>query len=190
MAAIAENALPSPSTARTTAVAGNGNHKNNSNIIEKRGDVVYSKFVDETELPAIMELIGRDLSEPYSIFTYRYFISTWPEQCILARVDGKLVGVIVSKAERREKTGRVRGYIAMLSVDSAFRKRSIGSTLAKMSVACLRDEGKCDEIILEAEWSNQGALRLYAKLGFVRDKRLPKYYLNGSDAYRLKLWLK
>ena len=52
-----------------------------------------------------MELIGRDLSEPYSIFTYRYFVLTWPEQCILARVDGKLVGVIVSKAERRKRQG-------------------------------------------------------------------------------------
>ena len=29
---------------------------------------------------------------------------------------------------------------------------------------------------------------LFNTLGFVRDKRLMKYYLNGSDAYRLKVW--
>ena len=33
----------------------------------------------------------------------------------------------------------------------------------------------------------QGALRLYQNLGFVRDKRLARYYLSGNDAYRMKL---
>jgi len=36
--------------------------------------------------------------------------------------------------------------------------------------------------VLETEATNAAALRLYEKLGFVRDKRLPKYYLNGNDA--------
>ena len=48
---------------------------------------------------------------------------------------------------------------------------------------------KCDECVLEALINNYGALRLYGSLGFVRAKRLPKYYLNGLDAYRLKLYL-
>ena len=38
--------------------------------------------------------------------------------------------------------------------------------------------------------TNIGALRLYEGLGFVRDKRLHRYYLNGNDAYRLKVWFK
>jgi len=47
-----------------------------------------------------------------------------------------------------------------------------------------------DEIVLETEDSNFSSLNLYEKLGFARDKFLPNYYLNGSAAYRLKLWLK
>ena len=43
--------------------------------------------------------------------------------------------------------------------------------------------------MLEAETTNQGALRLYSRAGFLRDKRLGKYYLSGADAYRLKLLL-
>ena len=31
----------------------------------------------------VMGLIEKDLSEPYSIFTYRYFINNWPSLCIL-----------------------------------------------------------------------------------------------------------
>ncbi len=45
------------------------------------------------------------------------------------------------------------------------------------------------QVVLEAEASNAGALRLYAGLGFIRDKRLARYYLSGTDAYRLKLLL-
>lgn len=42
--------------------------------------------------------------------------------------------------------------------------------------------------MLETEVGNATALTLYAKLGFIREKRLANYYLNGSDAFRLKLW--
>lgn len=27
------------------------------------------------------------------------------------------------------------------------------------------------------------------KLGFVKEEKMSKYYLNGGDAYRLKLWI-
>ena len=48
----------------------------------------------------------------------------------------------------------------------------------------------CVKVVLETEITNSAALHLYEKLGFVRDKRLFRYYLNGVDALRLKLWLK
>ena len=53
----------------------------------------------------------------------------------------------------------------------------------------MRDKG-ADEIVLETEVTNTGAMALYQRLGFSRDKKLLRYYLNGVDAYRLKLWLK
>jgi ribosomal protein S18 acetylase RimI-like enzyme len=37
--------------------------------------------------------------------------------------------------------------------------------------------------------SNLGALAVYEKLGFLREEKMSKYYLNGGDAYRLKLWI-
>lgn len=43
------------------------------------------------------------------------------------------------------------------------------------------------KVTLEAEVSNKGALALYGRLGFIRAKRLYHYYLNGMDAFRLKL---
>jgi ribosomal protein S18 acetylase RimI-like enzyme len=46
----------------------------------------------------------------------------------------------------------------------------------------------CQQVVLEAEASNTKAIALYESLGFFRDKRLEKYYLNGGDAFRLKKW--
>jgi peptide alpha-N-acetyltransferase len=47
-----------------------------------------------------------------------------------------------------------------------------------------------DEIVLETETKNESAIRLYERLGFVRDKLLVRYYLSYTDAWRLKLWIK
>lgn len=152
-------------------------------------DVVFSTFESEASLPDIMALVEKDLSEPYSVFTYRYFVLGWPELTILAReaADSKLLGVIVCKADRQNRRKRLRGYIAMLAVEKDHRKRGIGSYLAYQAILKMKEMG-CDEVVLETELSNSGALSLYGKLGFTRDKRLCRYYLNGGDAFRLKLW--
>jgi hypothetical protein len=39
--------------------------------------IEYSRFKDETQLDDIIGLISNDLSEPYSIYVYRYFIQQW-----------------------------------------------------------------------------------------------------------------
>ncbi|KAH8027579.1 hypothetical protein HPB51_007129 [Rhipicephalus microplus] len=103
-------------------------------------------------------------------------------------MDGETcVGAIVCKLDVHKKLVK-RGYIAMLAVDSKYRKRKIGSTLVLKAIrAMINDDA--DEVVLETEITNKPALRLYENLGFVRDKRLFRYYLNGVDALRLKLWL-
>ena len=44
-----------------------------------------------------------------------------------------------------------------------------------------------NQIVLETEVTNAGSLRLYERLGFIRSKRLHRYYLNGNTAFRLGL---
>ena len=170
--------------------------------VEVDGDITYRAYNGEHYLQGIIDLISVDLSEPYSIFTYRYFINNWPDLCFLAMMpaprgdlvpvehgDGPkevVVGCIVCKQDRH-RSGSQRGYIAMLAVHNSVRKRGMGSRLVKLAVRAMRDSG-ADEAVLETEVTNIGALRLYEGLGFVRDKRLPRYYLNSNDAFRLKVW--
>lgn len=151
-------------------------------------EIHYVRYESELQMPGIMRLITKDLSEPYSIYTYRYFIHNWPQLCFLAVVDGECVGAIVCKLDMHKKMFR-RGYIAMLAVDSKYRRKSIGTNLVKKAIYAMV-EGDCDEVVLETEITNKSALKLYENLGFVRDKRLFRYYLNGVDALRLKLWLR
>jgi peptide alpha-N-acetyltransferase len=145
-----------------------------------------------------MALIDNELSEPYSIFTYRYFVRQWPQLTWIAYAGdlgdadpatgaSEAVGVIVAKADAH-RGGPVRGYIAMLTVSPAARGAGVGSELVRRCVGACAAAG-CREVALEAEATNAGALRLYGQLGFLRDKRLQRYYLNGNDAYRLKLRL-
>ncbi|XP_050730357.1 N-alpha-acetyltransferase 30-like isoform X2 [Eriocheir sinensis] len=150
--------------------------------------VEYINYENELQMSAIMRLIQKDLSEPYSIYTYRYFIHNWPKLCFLAVSNGEVVGAIVCKLDVHKKV-TVRGYIAMLAVDHRFRKRKIGSNLVQRAIRAMATDD-ADEVVLETEITNKPALRLYENLGFVRDKRLFRYYLNGVDALRLKLWLR
>lgn len=53
------------------------------NTAEQAGDVEYVTYSGEEQLPLIVDLIKKDLSEPYSIFTYRYFINNWSNLCFL-----------------------------------------------------------------------------------------------------------
>ena len=49
-----------------------------------------------------------------------------------------------------------------------------GTELVKLSIAEMM-KGQCEEVVLEAEVTNLGALALYQNLGFIRDKRLHRY---------------
>ncbi|XP_022991044.1 N-alpha-acetyltransferase MAK3-like isoform X2 [Cucurbita maxima] len=137
-------------------------------------EIEYVSYGGEHHLPLIMNLVDQELSEPYSIFTYRYF----------AFHRGKCVGTVVCKMG--EHRGTFRGYIAMLVVIKPYRGKGIASELVTRSIRVMMESG-CDEVTLEAEVTNKGALALYGRLGFIRAKRLFRYYLNGVDAFRLKL---
>lgn len=47
--------------------------------------VRYEHRLEEQYLPAIRALIAKDLSEPYSIYVYRYFLYQWGHLCFMVR---------------------------------------------------------------------------------------------------------
>ncbi|CAO1627841.1 unnamed protein product [Parajaminaea phylloscopi] len=163
----------------------------------------YTRYSGELELPLIAALIEKELSEPYLIYTYRYFLNQWPQLCWLAwngngekddtksssSVPSSLepVGVVLCKLDRHLKGERnMRGYIAMLSVHPDSRGRGVASQLVKLAIASMIPMG-AGEVVLETEIDNKASLALYERLGFMREKRLHSFYLNGKDCFRLVL---
>ncbi|KAF7421015.1 N-alpha-acetyltransferase mak3 [Pleurotus ostreatus] len=154
--------------------------------------IMYRQYAGESDLPHIMSLVQNELSEPYVVYTYRYFLHQWlvpPHLAFLAfptdHGHSDPVGVIVCKQSMHRNLSN-RGYIAMLSVSKDWRKRGIASALVTNSVEAMKMDG-VDEVVLETEYDNNAALSLYESLGFIREKRLYRFYLNGKDAFRLVL---
>ncbi|KAK4341550.1 hypothetical protein RND71_040051 [Anisodus tanguticus] len=156
----------------------------NEQEVIKASKIEYVSYGGEHHLPLIMNLVDEELSEPYSIFTYRYFVYLWPQLSFMAFHKGKCIGTVVCKMG--EHRGTFRGYIAMLVVLKPYRGKGIATELVTRSIKVMMESG-CEEVTLEAEVTNKGALALYGRLGFIRAKRLFRYYLNGVDAFRLKL---
>lgn len=95
--------------------------------------ISIKEYVNELQMPDLIRVIQKDLSEPYSIYTYRYFIHNWPKLCFLAMDEDKCIGAIVCKLDVHRQTIR-RGYIAMLAVDKDYRKLKVGTTLVHKAI--------------------------------------------------------
>ncbi|KWU45837.1 acyl-CoA N-acyltransferase, partial [Rhodotorula sp. JG-1b] len=160
--------------------------------------ISYRAYQGEQDLDVIVRLVDDELSEPYNLYTYRYFLDDWCVELSQAYAGEIPIGVIVCKQEPHPKSSKsvpipdrpgerrplMRGYLAMLSTRKEYRGRGVGELFLRMS-ASWRCE-PVDEIVLETEADNTAALAFYAKMGFVREKRLHRFYLNGKDAYRLR----
>lgn len=57
----------------------------NKNEEPEATEIEFLSYGGEHHLPLIMNLVDRELSEPYSIFTYRYFVYLWPQLSFLVR---------------------------------------------------------------------------------------------------------
>lgn len=152
--------------------------------------IVYEPLVNNlSHFQSLKKLIDADLSEPYSVYVYRYFLNRWPELTFLAfdkeSERDEPIGCVICKSELH-RGRRMRGYIGMLAVQSDYRGRGIAKTLVKKAIDKMQQDG-CDEIMLETEVENKAALNLYEGMGFIRMKRMFRYYLNEGDAFKLIL---
>ena len=66
------------------------NRAHNVEPLPKKGELTYIQYSTDKEasyLPEIRQLISKDLSEPYSIYVYRYFLYQWGDLCFMVRVS-------------------------------------------------------------------------------------------------------
>jgi len=133
------------------------------------------------------------LPEHYSDYFYESLLQEIPEAFIVAEIGGKHVGYIMCKTEygfsNFKKLGFVKkGHMVSVAVLDDNRKKGIGRILVEESIKGIKSK-KCDEFHLEVRCSNNEAVRLYEKLGFVIRQQLNAYYRDGEDAYLMAIEL-
>lgn len=73
------------------------------------------------------------------------------------------------------------GHILDIAVHRDFRGRGVGRLLVERVLRECR-EGGAEVVTLEVRPSNEAAIALYRRLGFVETGRRRRYYENGEDA--------
>ena len=136
-----------------------------------------------TDLPRVYELACTSLSENYNPTLFIDLYSYWPEGFVVLEHEGHILGfvfgILLSRSDAR---------MLMLAVDSRFRGSGMGTVLYREFQRECALKG-VRTITLEVRIGNQVAIRFYQKMGFQLVGRVPRYYSNGEDAYRMQLFM-
>lgn len=141
------------------------------------------------DLIPVMEINLKTLPEHYSDYFYESLLAELPEAFLVAEIGEIHVGYIMCKTEygfsNFKKLGFVKkGHVVSIAVLPEYRNKGIGRTLVEEAMNGVKLK-KCDELYLEVRCSNNEAVRLYEKLGFIIKQRLKSYYRDGEDAYMM-----
>ena len=161
-------------------------------ILRQLGDCNIRR-AGPSDLISVMEINLKTLPEHYSDYFYESLLAELPEAFIVAEIGGKHVGYIMCKTEfgfsNFKKLGFVKkGHVVSIAVVEEHRRKGIGNALVEESVNGVKLR-KCDEFYLEVRCSNNDAVRLYEKLGFIIKQQLNAYYRDGEAAYLMAIEL-
>lgn len=92
-----------------------------------------------------------------------------------------IVAALVLLTRRGSSVARIYSVV----VDPAQRGLGLGHRLVEVAERGARAVG-CSAISLEVREDNTAARALYAKLGYLEQRRLPGYYEDGADGLRLR----
>ncbi|KAM0677918.1 N-alpha-acetyltransferase 30, partial [Conglomerata obtusa] len=142
--------------------------------------ITYGHIEKYDDLSDVCTFLKHHLNEAYQFFAYSIFYTKYNKYCYIAKINTQLVGVVLAKTEACRY-----GYIGMFAVDKQYRRKGIGTRLLDM---CLQSffENRIYDIVLETEYDNYAAIRLYEKCGFIKVNFFKNYYLNNKHAFRLQ----
>lgn len=142
------------------------------------------------DLNRVMEINFECLPENYSSYFYRDLYMRFPKTFIVAEMDDSVQGYIMCRVERGlSKFSSFRPtrlcHVVSIAVREPYRRRGIATRLIGEAMTNGNKEYNATECFLEVRISNEPAIRLYEKLGFVKIKRNRGYYMNGEDAWTM-----
>jgi len=117
--------------------------------------------------------------KPFSEDYFRKLYQKYPEEFIVAKDKGKILGYAVGEAQKD------CGKIISIAVYPAWRKKGIGKELANFLIEYFKKKN-LKKISLQVRKNNLAAISFYKNLGFQILKTIKNYYQNGDDAYLMK----
>lgn len=131
----------------------------------------YHRDIDD--LPPLIAPLGME----YARQRFASMTTDDPERALLvAEVDGEVAGHVEARMRRDEAAGFVGTYVEELAVAPEWRGRGVGTALMASVAEWARGKGALS-VALDHFHTNEGAHRLYARLGFqvrgiIMEKRL------------------
>jgi ribosomal protein S18 acetylase RimI-like enzyme len=93
-----------------------------------------------------------------------------------------LIGICGFIQEERIKTIH-RGNLVQVYVEPSFSGRGIGNTLIKLTIAKAFENILIDQILLSVVYTNDKAVNLYKKLGFVQYGMIENYFKEAGNSW-------
>lgn len=155
-------------------------------VLGRAGDYTI-RHAEASDVPAVIKVNAATLPEHYSDYFYYEILNEFPNTFIVAELGGEVVGYVMCRTEyglsvmRRFGIAR-KGHIISIATMEPHRGKGVGSTLINRAMEELRTGG-CKEVFLEVRVTNDGAVRLYRKLGFEVNGTMHGYYKDGESAY-------
>jgi [ribosomal protein S18]-alanine N-acetyltransferase len=155
-------------------------------ILGKVGDYTIRNAV-ASDIASVIKVNATTLPEHYSDYFYYEILNEFPGTFIVAEMGGAVVSYVMCRIEyglsviRRFGLAR-KGHVISIATLEEHRGKGIGTTLIKCAMEEMRKPG-CKEVFLEVRITNDGAVRLYRKLGFQVTGTMQGYYKDGESAY-------
>jgi ribosomal-protein-alanine N-acetyltransferase len=128
----------------------------------------------EDHLEQIAELEKQCFSDPWSLRSITSELNNPLSLWIVAECDGTVAGYVGSQSVLGEAD------MMNLAVSPLFRRQGVASGLVEALIKHLK-ERDVHVLVLEVRASNEPAIRLYEKYGFVQVGRRPNYYAHPKE---------
>ena len=128
----------------------------------------------EDHLEQIAELEKQCFSDPWSLRSITSELNNPLSLWIVAESDGAVAGYVGSQSVLGEAD------MMNLAVSPLFRRQGVASGLVEALIKHLK-ERDVHVLVLEVRVSNEPAIHLYEKYGFVQVGRRPNYYAHPKE---------
>lgn len=127
-----------------------------------------------------MNFVNLDqLTETYSPTFYGEYLTHWPEYQKIARhPNGIPMGYVLGKAEGEGENWH--GHVSAVTVAPTFRRLGLGEQLMSCLERTTSDIHDCYFVDLFVRESNNVAIDMYIRLGYIVYRRVLKYYRSGG----------